>query len=39
MEDRQIVNRTVFAEVPPRVEYNLTEFGKQLAEKTIDINT
>lgn len=39
LEQKQIVERTVFAEVPPRVEYKLTEFGKQLAEKTVDINT
>ena len=39
LEHKQIVERTVFAEVPPRVEYKLTKFGKQLAEKTVDINT
>jgi DNA-binding HxlR family transcriptional regulator len=26
-----IVTREVFAEVPPRVEYSLTEFGRTLA--------
>jgi len=30
LEDDGIVNREVFAEVPPRVEYSLTEFGKTL---------
>ncbi len=30
LEDNKIVKRTVFAEVPPRVEYELTEIGKQL---------
>ena len=38
LEANQIVKRKVYAEVPPRVEYELTEFGIQLAEKTIDIN-
>ncbi|HDR9490107.1 winged helix-turn-helix transcriptional regulator [Burkholderia stabilis] len=31
LESDGIVTRTVFAEVPPRVEYSLTEFGRTLA--------
>lgn len=31
LELHGIVTREVFAEVPPRVEYSLTEFGKTLA--------
>ncbi|MBY4712817.1 winged helix-turn-helix transcriptional regulator [Burkholderia cepacia] len=31
LESDGIVTRTVFAEVPPRVEYTLTEFGRTLA--------
>ncbi len=38
LEQNLIVERKVFAEVPPRVEYKLTPFGKELAEKTVDLN-
>jgi DNA-binding HxlR family transcriptional regulator len=31
LEEDGIVRREVFAEVPPRVEYSLTEFGRTLA--------
>jgi DNA-binding HxlR family transcriptional regulator len=30
LEDDKILQRTVFAEIPPRVEYSLTEFGLTL---------
>ena len=33
MEESGLINRKVFAEVPPRVEYSLTEVGRSL--KTI----
>ena len=31
LESDQIVTREVFAEVPPKVEYSLTEYGRTLA--------
>ena len=30
LETRKIISRNVFPEVPPRVEYSLTEYGKSL---------
>ena len=30
MEANKIINRKIFAEIPPRVEYSLTEKGKSL---------
>jgi DNA-binding HxlR family transcriptional regulator len=38
LEKAGILSRKVFAEVPPRVEYKLTEFGMSYAEKLIDLN-
>ena len=38
LEHHQIVTRKIYAEVPPRVEYDLTSFGKELASKSVDFN-
>ena len=38
LENHEVVTRKVFAEVPPRVEYTLTPFGKELANKAVDLN-
>ena len=39
LENHEVVSRRVFAEVPPRVEYTLTPFGKELAEKAVELNS
>lgn len=38
LESHNIIERKVYPEVPPKVEYKLTPFGKELAEKTVDLN-
>lgn len=38
LENHNIISRRAYAEVPPRVEYNLTDFGKELADKSVDLN-
>lgn len=38
LEKDNIVSRKVFAEVPPKVEYSLTEIGKQLNTAFHEIN-
>jgi len=30
MEEHEIISRVVYAQMPPKVEYSLTEFGKSL---------
>ena len=38
LENNKMVKRKVYAEVPPRVEYSLTEFGSEYAKRLIDLN-
>ncbi len=38
LEKHQIIQRKVYAEVPPKVEYKLTDFGIELAEKSVELN-
>ena len=37
LESDQIIKRTVYPEVPPKVEYSLTEFGKTLSPLVKDL--
>lgn len=37
LEHDQIVKREVYAQVPPRVEYSLTEFGESLAPLILEL--
>ena len=39
LESDGVINRKVFAEVPPRVEYSLTELGKSLNKIINELNT
>jgi len=38
LETAGLVERQLFAEVPPRVEYKLSEFGSAFAGKLVDLN-
>jgi len=38
LENAKIVERKIFPEVPPRVEYRMTTFGKQYASQLLDLN-
>ena len=38
LESSDLIVRTVYAEVPPRVEYQLTELGAGFADKLIDMS-
>jgi len=38
LEKNGLVAREVYAEVPPRVEYQLTEFGRGFSERVIDLS-
>lgn len=38
LENANIIERKIYPEVPPRVEYKMTPFGKNYAEKLLDLN-
>ncbi len=38
LEEAGMVDRQIYAEVPPKVEYRLTKFGLQLSEKLVELN-
>ncbi len=38
LEQKQLIVRTIYPEVPPRVEYKLTGFGEKLADKMVELN-
>jgi len=38
LEKANLLSRKVFPEVPPRVEYQLTDFGFQFSQKLIELN-
>jgi len=38
LEQAKLINRKLYPEVPPRVEYSITSFGKAYAEKLLDLN-
>ena len=38
LEEDGIVSRTIFAEIPPRVEYQVTDFGKTLESVLVSMN-
>lgn len=38
LEAAQLIRRQLYAEVPPKVEYSLTEFGYEFAQKLVDLN-
>ena len=39
LEEVDIVTRTIYAEMPPRVEYSLTEYGKSMETALRDLST
>lgn len=39
LEEKEVLIRKVYAEVPPKVEYQLTPFGMELCDKLLDMST
>ncbi len=38
LEKSHLVQRKIYAEVPPKVEYRLTKFGMEFSEKLVELN-
>ena len=38
LEETGMINRKVYAEIPPKVEYRLTKFGDEYAQKLVELN-
>ena len=38
LEEAHLINRKIYAQVPPKVEYRLTDFGLEFAKKLADLN-
>jgi len=38
LEDTKMIKRKVYAQVPPKVEYRLTNFGDQYAQRLVELN-
>ncbi len=39
LEEKDILSRKIYAEMPPRVEYNITDYGRELADILKDLSS
>ncbi len=38
LQERQLVSKKIYAEIPPKVEYKLTSFGKEMTSRLVEFN-